>query len=46
MSKDDSLSPRAWHGFWLLMAGSNSPNSLLWMPHVGLELRLSAVTTG
>ena len=45
MSKNDSLSPRAWHGRWLLMVGSNSPNPLSWMPHAGLVLRLSAITT-
>lgn len=45
MSKDDSLSPRAWHSHQLLMVGSNSPNLPFWMPLEGPELRLSAVTT-
>lgn len=45
MSKGDSLSARAWHGCQLSMVAPNSPNVLIWMPHVGLKLKLSAVTT-
>lgn len=42
MSKDDSLSPGAWHSHQLLTAGSNSSNLPFWMLHAGLELRLLA----